>query len=71
MNAKITFEIDIRDLRKFAALADIDLSNEDEQKIIGSTTLINKNMLLEQGDTSSVMQMYLMFSGLVIAEQLK
>lgn len=68
MTAKLEVEIDIKLIRKFAALSDIDLTAEEEKKITDSTTHVTGaefNELAKDKNAS------LIFAGLIIVKQLK
>lgn len=66
--AKLTITVDIKTIRKFAALADIDLTEEMEGIILGSTTFMaNAEACKLAGDSNAG----LIFAALIIAKQLE
>lgn len=68
MTAKLTVEIDIKTIRKFAALIDIELTDEHEKKLVDSATDITES---EFNEFASDRRASLMFAGVILAKQLK
>lgn len=68
MTAKLTVEIDIKTIRKFAAFTDIELTDEHEKKLVDSATDITES---EFNEFASDSRASLMFAGVILVKQLK
>ena len=68
MKAKLTIEIDMKSIRKFAVLSDIELTREQEDKISSTVVTITDDMLGEDtGDDNAA----LVFAGIIVSNFLK
>lgn len=66
--AKLIIEVDMKAIRKFAALADIDLTPEQEVKLGDSSTVIDASEWAKETDEPN---MLLAFSAMIVSKQLE
>lgn len=67
MKANLVLEIDLKKIKKFSAMAEIELTAEEEAKLVDSTTILSTDEINETlGDENAI----LAFAGIIISKQI-